>query len=224
MSNAKDQLPVPAMLYGVDEAAIALSLSRSASYEAHPIRPLRTVKAGRRRLVPVAALDEYVHFAGRCCMTARPSHGEGGLHSGTTSANVGSPQRGRHLLGSDGYTVRQAVEDWLAYGLARQGPATVEKYRIFCGKHVIPFLGARKLRDLTAREVDARPIQSSASLSTDTLHRVRRCLNRSVRRAMARDLVKRNVVELSEYPRQAGRRSKSLTRSTGRRPAHEDGT
>lgn len=53
-------------------------------------------------------------------------------------------------LGRDGYTVRQAVEDWLAYGLARQGTATVEKYRIFCGKHVIPFLGAQKLRDLTA--------------------------------------------------------------------------
>jgi integrase len=115
-------------------------------------------------------------------------------------------------LGRDGYTVRQAVEDWLAYGLPRQGPATVEKYRIFSGKHVIPFLGARKLRYLTAREVDAWLIELSASLSTDTLHRVRSCLNRSVRRAMARDLVKRNVVELTQVPNgQAGRRSKSLT-------------
>jgi integrase len=93
-----------------------------------------------------------------------------------------------------------------------QGPATVEKYRIFCGKHVIPFLGARKLRDLTVREVDAWLIELSASLSTDTLHRVRSCLNRSVRRAMARDLVKRNVVELTQVPNgQAGRWSKSLT-------------
>ena len=58
-------------------------------------------------------------------------------------------------LGRDGYTVRHAVEDWLSSGLTRQGPATDEKYRIFCGKHIIPLLGARRLRDLTAREVDA---------------------------------------------------------------------
>jgi hypothetical protein len=58
-------------------------------------------------------------------------------------------------LGRDDYTVGHAVEDWLAYGLGRQGPATITKYRIFCGKHIIPLLGARKLRDLTAREVDA---------------------------------------------------------------------
>lgn len=114
-------------------------------------------------------------------------------------------------LGQDGYTVGQAVEDWLMYGLGRQGPATVRKYRIFCGKHIIPLLGARKLRDLTAREVDAWLTGLSKSLSTATLQRVRGCLNRAVKRAMARDLVKRNVVELTEIPTgQSGRPSKSL--------------
>jgi hypothetical protein len=103
-------------------------------------------------------------------------------------------------LGPEGYTVRQAVEDWLAYGLARRGPATIEKYRIFCCKHIVPLLGARKLRDLTAREVDAWLLELSRSLSTATLQRVRSCLNRAVKRAMARDLVKRNVVELIEVP------------------------
>jgi hypothetical protein len=33
-------------------------------------------------------------------------------------------------LGRDDYTVGHAVEDWLAYGLGRQGPATITKYRI----------------------------------------------------------------------------------------------
>ena len=99
-----------------------------------------------------------------------------------------------------------------AYGLGRQGPATITKYRIFCGKHIIPLLGARKLRELTAREVDAWLFELSKSLSTATLQRVRSCLNRAVKRAMARDLVKRNVVELTEVPTgRAGRRSKSLT-------------
>ena len=30
-------------------------------------------------------------------------------------------------LGRDDYTVGHAVEDWLAYGLGRQGPATITK-------------------------------------------------------------------------------------------------
>lgn len=51
---------VPAVLYGVDEAAIALRLSRSLIYELIRSGRLRSVKQGRRRLVPVSALDEYV--------------------------------------------------------------------------------------------------------------------------------------------------------------------
>jgi integrase len=79
-------------------------------------------------------------------------------------------------------------------------------------KHIIPLLGARRLRDLTAREVEDWLVGLSRSLSTETLHRVRACLNRAVKRAMARDLVKRNVVELAEVPGgRSGRPSKSLT-------------
>lgn len=51
---------VPAVLYGVDEAATALRLSRSLIYELIRSGRLRSVKQGRRRLVPVSALDEYV--------------------------------------------------------------------------------------------------------------------------------------------------------------------
>jgi integrase len=179
-------------------------------------------------------------------MTARRSHGEGGLYWNEkrqrwiATVTVGYDGRGKRIvktgsgrtkteakrklreqlrdhedglaIGRDNYTVRQAVEDWLTYGLGRQGSATVKKYRIFCGKHVIPLLGARKLRDLTTREVDAWLVELSKSLSMATLQRVHGCLNRAVRRAMARDLVKRNVVELADVPAgRAGRKSKSLT-------------
>ena len=48
------------MLYDVEEVAEALQLSRSALYELIRSGQLRSVKSGRRRLVPVAALSEYV--------------------------------------------------------------------------------------------------------------------------------------------------------------------
>ena len=60
MSAIRIQPDVPALLYRVDEAAVALRLSRSVLYELIRTGQLRTVKAGRRRLVPVAALSEYV--------------------------------------------------------------------------------------------------------------------------------------------------------------------
>lgn len=56
--------PVIPVLYSVDEAADALRLSRSALYELIRSGRLRSVKAGRRRLVPVAALTEYVEALG----------------------------------------------------------------------------------------------------------------------------------------------------------------
>ena len=117
-------------------------------------------------------------------------------------------------MGQDGFTVGQAVEDWLTYGLTRDTEATITKYRYLCGKHITPQLGARKLRDLSAIEVDTWLAERSKVLSKSTTQRVRGCLNRAVRRAMARDLVKRNVVELTEVPGgQQGRPSKSLTPS-----------
>jgi excisionase family DNA binding protein len=51
---------IPPKLYRVGEAAEALRLSRSAIYELIRSDQLRTVKIGRRRLVPVAALDEWL--------------------------------------------------------------------------------------------------------------------------------------------------------------------
>ncbi|MGY4766491.1 site-specific integrase [Kribbella sp. CWNU-51] len=111
-----------------------------------------------------------------------------------------------------GYTVADAVTDWLAYGLPGRSANTVDKYGILCRKHIIAALGARKLRDLTAAEVDRWLAAKAKTLSTRTLQELHACLNRSVNRAMARDKVKRNVVALCAIPTgQDGRPSKSLT-------------
>ncbi len=78
--------------------------------------------------------------------------------------------------------------------------------------HVIPSLGARKLRDLSAEDVDRWLAVKARTLSTRTLQGLHSCLNRSVKRAMARDKVKRNVVELCAVPAdRPGRPSKALT-------------
>ena len=115
-------------------------------------------------------------------------------------------------VGDRAYTVKHAVEDWLKYGLADRDVGTVKANTSLVNNHVIPHLGARKLYDLTARDIDEWLNTLAASLSTRTLRGVRSCLNRAVRRAMARDLVRRNVVELCSVPNgQPGRPSKSLT-------------
>ena len=61
MAVSKARATVPPVLYRVDEAADALRLSRSLLYELIRSGRLRTVKQGRRRLVPVSALAEYVN-------------------------------------------------------------------------------------------------------------------------------------------------------------------
>jgi hypothetical protein len=110
------------------------------------------------------------------------------------------------------YTVRHAAEDWLSYGLAGRSSKTVDKWASLCRTHVIPSLGARKVRAITATDVDRWLAEKSKVLSSRSLDDLFQCLHRVVRRAMARGYVERNVVELCEVPDgQAGRASKSLT-------------
>ncbi len=110
------------------------------------------------------------------------------------------------------YSVAQAVSDWLAYGLNGRSESTVTTARILARTHVIPDLGSRRLRDLSAEDIDRWLARKAKTLSTRTLQGMHSCLNRAVKRAMARDKVKRNVVALCSVPQgQAGRPSKALT-------------
>jgi excisionase family DNA binding protein len=58
MPRSTVQAEVAPLMYRVDEAAAALRLSRSSVYELIRSGQLRTVKQGRRRLVPVTALSQ----------------------------------------------------------------------------------------------------------------------------------------------------------------------
>lgn len=58
-TNTGTTFPAP-LLVDVDEAARRLGLGRTKLYDLIGSGALRTVTVGRRRLVPVAALDELV--------------------------------------------------------------------------------------------------------------------------------------------------------------------
>lgn len=110
------------------------------------------------------------------------------------------------------YTVEMAVREWLTYGMTDRDPSTVENRTILAERHIVPALGKRKLRDLTADEVDEWLASKTTELGSETLKRLLSILRRSINRAQARDKVKRNVALLCSAPKgRPGRPSKSLT-------------
>jgi integrase len=116
------------------------------------------------------------------------------------------------------YTVADAVRHWLKYGLNGRDAGTTAGYASLAERHVIPALGARRLRELRAEDVDKWLANKANGMSTRSLQSIRSILNRSVKHAQARDKVKRNVVELCDVPtgRRPGRPSKALTLSQAR--------
>ncbi|MFF5261647.1 tyrosine-type recombinase/integrase [Actinomadura viridis] len=88
----------------------------------------------------------------------------------------------------------------------------MSNYRCLAEEHIISELGARKLRELSAEDVDKWLAGKAPVLSTRSLRLLHSILNRSVRNAQARDKVKRNVVALCDIPvGRPGRPSKALT-------------
>ena len=107
------------------------------------------------------------------------------------------------------YTVGEAVEGpgW-KHGLVGVDPNTVANRTSLVRTHVITGgLGQSVgLQELTAEEIDEWLAVKAKSLSTDTLQRLLSILRQSIRRAQARDLVKRNVALLCDLPKgQPGR-------------------
>ncbi|WP_243789768.1 tyrosine recombinase XerC [Saccharopolyspora gloriosae] len=109
------------------------------------------------------------------------------------------------------YSVADAAQSWLAYGLSGRSKSTVDNYRFQVEGHILPRLGKRKLRELSVEEVDKWLADRASVLSTRTVRLLHSLLSRIVKHAQARDKVKRNVVSLCEIPTGLdGRPSKSL--------------
>jgi len=113
---------------------------------------------------------------------------------------------------SENYSVGDAVRDWLSKGLRGRAPKTLTTLNTLAEQHVIPLIGATKLRELDADQVDDRLDGLSVKLASSSLYRVHSILKRSIRQAQARDKVIRNVAELVSTPKGTeGRPSKAMT-------------
>ncbi|MFF7377408.1 tyrosine recombinase XerC [Streptomyces massasporeus] len=110
------------------------------------------------------------------------------------------------------YTVGDAVNDWLERGLkGRDEKGTIGKNRSMANKHLIPFIGKAKLKDLSADDVDDWLDGRAEFLATRSLRDLLAILRRSIEHAQRRDKAARNVALLVTAPEgRPGRPSKAL--------------
>ncbi|WAP56947.1 site-specific integrase [Streptomyces sp. S465] len=109
------------------------------------------------------------------------------------------------------YTVTDAVNDWLERGLKGRDEQTVSKNRSLADKHLIPFIGRAKLKDLSADDVDDWLDDRADALATRSLRDLLAVLRRSIEHAQRRDKAVRNVAVLVTVPEgRPGRPSKAL--------------
>jgi integrase len=109
------------------------------------------------------------------------------------------------------YTVRDAVDDWLAEGLPGRTTKTVDA-NLDSLNPVLTMIGRIPLQDLMAQDVRAARTAMAQTHATRTLQKAHNCLTRVIRHAEAHQLVRRNVSALVDTPRgREGRPSQSLT-------------
>jgi integrase len=116
------------------------------------------------------------------------------------------------VTAAENYTVQDAVNDFLDQGMKGKSPETIGNYRSIADHHLIPYIGAARLKKLTADELDRWIDERAQELSTRTLRLAHQILERSIRHAQARDKVRRNVASLIILPEgKEGRPSKAMT-------------
>jgi integrase len=140
--------------------------------------------------------------------------------SGTTKAAVVDRLRELHKnldqgivpkTGYANYTVRHAAEDWLRNGLGGRTAKTIQTNQDVL-EPILKVLGGRRLRQLTAADVQQALSRMATQYSSATVTKGHLALKRAIRHAEANDLVARNVAALVDTPKgQDGRPSKSLT-------------
>ncbi len=139
--------------------------------------------------------------------------------TGRTKAEVRGKLRELHqevdsgLRPRQGYTVNDALDDWLAQGLDGVSARTVTLYEGTIVPLLREQLGTVKLRDMTAGDVQSALAALASRMSSRTVQISRNVLVRAIRQAERDGFAARNVAALVKPPRgqRAGRPSKSLT-------------
>ena len=91
-----------------------------------------------------------------------------------------------------GYTVDEAVADWLDEGLPGRTAKTVEANRDSL-RPLLAVIGTILLKDLTVQDVRTALKQMAATHATRTLQKAHNCLTRALRHAEGQDLVRRKM-------------------------------
>jgi integrase len=97
------------------------------------------------------------------------------------------------------YTVAQCLDDFLTAGLEGLAPSTVSLYD-HIAKLLRPLLGAYKLRELSATQVQAALRTIAQNHTARTVAMSKNVLERAIRFAQAQDKVARNVAEVVKTP------------------------
>lgn len=118
--------------------------------------------------------------------------------------------------GSETETVREYLErSWLPSKQGRVEPATFDQYTWAVCRHIVPLLGAVRLRDLTAETLDGwlvelvavDPALSKPRLGPTSARLVRKVLSMALEEAVQRGRLARNPVVLTQPPRPARSRT-----------------
>jgi len=103
------------------------------------------------------------------------------------------------VVSGAGYTVAQAIDDYLADGLPGRAPKTIRTLREVL-EPLLPIFGSVPLRELTAADVRPALIMLAATRATRTVSIAHAALARVIRHAEASDKVRRNVATLIDSP------------------------
>jgi integrase len=96
-------------------------------------------------------------------------------------------------------TVAQALDSFIEQGMVGRAPKSVEA-RTWDVKLLEAELGATRLHELTARQVEAAFARIARTHSTETMRKVRSTLVQTIRRVQVMDKLERNVAEIVPAP------------------------
>lgn len=109
-------------------------------------------------------------------------------------------------------TVEKYLEDWLRdYAGHLPGKQTATTYGVNLRVHIIPFLGRKRLKDLTPKDVNDRIRAIAGIRSEKTALNVYRVLSEAIAQAVRLEVINRNVCEKVQPPTPTPYRIKQRT-------------